>query len=379
MATAVFYISGHGFGHASRQIEVINALLRVRPDVLVDVRTRAARWLFDLTVEGPFTYTGVDTDVGVVQVDALTPDLPATLDRAQHFYATAGDRAAREAEALERAGASVVVADVPPIAFAAAALAGVPAVALTNFTWDWIYEDYEQALGVTTGLPQALRRLQGPAEEGWRLPMHGGFEGFRHVRDLPLVARVSRRGRTETRQHLGWTDTRQVVLVSFGGIGLSGLPLDRVAAREDLLVVTTDEPPAAPSGDRALATTRADGVVVLDERRLYQEGLRYEDVVAAADVVVTKPGYGIIAECVANETAMLFTERGRFAEYGALVREMPRWVRSRFIPREDLLDGRWHDAIDALLGQPDPPARAAAHGAQVAARWLDDRLTASRR
>ena len=30
---------------------------------------------------------------------------------------------------------------------------------------------------------------------------------------------------------------------------------------------------------------------------------------------MTKPGYGIISECVANGTAILYTSRGRFAEY----------------------------------------------------------------
>jgi L-arabinokinase len=346
--------------------------------VHVHVRTRAARWLFDLTVEGAFSYAEVDTDVGVVQRDALTPDLPATLERARNFYDTVEDLVGREAAALAAAEASVVVADAPPVAFAAAARAGVPAFALTNFTWDWIYEDYEDALGQRTGLPKTLRRLQVTADEAWRLPMHGGFAGFRRVRDLPLVARVSARSPRETRRRLGWPETRTVLLVSFGGIGLTGLPLARVASRAALLVVTTDDPAASRPAERALVTTGADGVVVLDERRLYREGLRYEDLVAAADIVVTKPGYGIIAECVANGTAMLYTERGRFAEYGALVREMPRWLRCQYISPVELREARWHDAIDALLGQGAPPEEAATNGAEVAARWLEERLTSRR-
>ena len=48
----VFYISGHGFGHASRSIEVINAILARRPETRIGVRTSAPRWLFDLTVKG---------------------------------------------------------------------------------------------------------------------------------------------------------------------------------------------------------------------------------------------------------------------------------------------------------------------------------------
>ena len=51
--TAVFYISGHGFGHASRQTEIISALRAIRPNLRIVVRTSAPRWLFDLAVTQP--------------------------------------------------------------------------------------------------------------------------------------------------------------------------------------------------------------------------------------------------------------------------------------------------------------------------------------
>ena len=54
-------------------------------------------------------------------------------------------------------------------------------------------------------------------------------------------------------------------------------------------------------------------------------------------MVATKPGYGIIAECVANDTAILYTSRGRFVEYDVMVQEMPRYLRCAFISNEDLV------------------------------------------
>jgi L-arabinokinase len=96
-------------------------------------------------------------------------------------------------------------------------------------------------------------------------------------------------------------------------------------------------------------------------------GVLYQDLVAAADVVVTRPGYGIVSECVANDTALLYTSRGRFIEYDLFVAEMPRILRCRHISQEDLFAGRWADAIDALIAQPAPPERPAVNGADVAA------------
>jgi L-arabinokinase len=88
------------------------------------------------------------------------------------------------------------------------------------------------------------------------------------------------------------------------------------------------------------------------------------------DIVVTKPGYGIIAECIANDTAILYTSRGHFVEYDVLVREMPRWLRTEFISNEDLLGGRWQDALDRLRKAQAPPETIATDGAERAVEWI---------
>ena len=90
--------------------------------------------------------------------------------------------------------------------------------------------------------------------------------------------------------------------------------------------------------------------------------------------MVTKPGYGIIAECVANDTAIVYTSRGHFVEYDVLVREMPRWLRCGFISNDDLLAGRWQQALDETLAQPAPPETIDVDGAERAAQIIVDYL-----
>ena len=74
MAAAVFYISGHGFGHAVRQIAIINALGLRSSALDIIVRTTAPRRLFDQTVRVPITFIEGPTDTGVVQVDSVRLD-----------------------------------------------------------------------------------------------------------------------------------------------------------------------------------------------------------------------------------------------------------------------------------------------------------------
>jgi L-arabinokinase len=157
--------------------------------------------------------------------------------------------------------------------------------------------------------------------------------------DIPLVARRSARDPEDTRRTLGVPADRPMVLASFGAYG-AALPLDALRTSQALTVVTLDRP---------------------------LEGLLYQDVVAAADVVVSKPGYGIVSECIANDTALLYTSRGHFVEYDVFVKEMPRLLRCRYISHDDLYEGRWEGAIEDLLGQPAPHERPRVDGAQVAA------------
>jgi L-arabinokinase len=96
--------------------------------------------------------------------------------------------------------------------------------------------------------------------------------------------------------------------------------------------------------------------------------------VRAADVVVTKPGYGIIAECIANDTAMVYTARGRFVEYPVLVREMPRYLRCAYLDNDALLAGRWRGALEAAVSAPAPPETPRTDGAEVIADMIAARI-----
>jgi hypothetical protein len=369
VAAVAFYISGHGFGHASRQIEIVNAFGRRRPDVAILLRTSVAPWLLERTVSVPVEVDDRPCDTGIVQIDALHLDAAATIAHAAAFYATLDARAAAEAARLHARGVRFVVVDAPPLGCAAAARAGVPSVVVSNFTWDWIYAEYRECLDSAPALIPAIQAAYRLADAAWRLPMHGGFETFdppsrrgaagategpaRALIDMPFVARHGTHAAAETRARLGLPspdDDRRLALPSFGGYGVAGIDLD------------------------ALDLDASWHVVRVPDAAIYDAGLRYEDLVRAVDVVVTKPGYGIIAECIANDTAIVYTERGRFAEYPVLVREMPRYVRCSYLDNDALMTGRWQPALDAAVSAPPPPEHPRTDGADViadmiAARW----------
>jgi hypothetical protein len=372
----VFYISGHGFGHASRSIEVINAILAQRPETRVGVRTSAPRWLFDLTVKGKVTYSTLECDTGVVQSDALTLDEADSIRRAAAFHSDLVTRAASETRSLRELGAGLIVGDIPPLAFAVGASAGIPSIGLGNFTWDWIYADYPRVRLAPSLLP-AIRGAYAKASMALRLPMSGGFESFSNVRDIPFVARHAQRSREEVCKLLKITGDKPIALSSFGGFGLSGIDTDVLSKLKKYTVLMTTMTPAARVKKDTPTTERKGSLVTINEEAMYNNiGVRYEDLVGASDAVVTKPGYGIISECIANDAAVLYTSRGHFAEYDVMVREMPRYLRCGYITNADLYAGAWEPALDAILAQPQPPERPRVDGAEVVARVLLERMRA---
>jgi len=357
----VFFISGHGFGHASRQVEIINALGAARPDLPIGIRSAVNAELLARTLRVPYQLWPGDCDSGIVQTSSIAHDDEATIRDTLGFYATFDERVERELQLLPRE-TRLIVGDIPPLAFAVAARRGVASVAISNFTWDWIYEDYA-ALRDAPGLLARLRDAYRQATFALQLPMAGGFEVFNDVRAIPFVARHATRLRDETRAHFGVPLDKPAALLSFGGYGLPRLRLADLDCLGEWTIITTDR--ASPGDDPQPA-----GVIRLAERDFSDRRFRYEDIVSAADVVVTKPGYGIIAECVAANTAMLYTSRGQFREYDLLVREFPRYVRSRFISQDDLFAGRWRDSLEALLTQPAPAEVVETNGADIAAQQI---------
>ncbi len=305
-------------------------------------------------------------DSGAIQRDSLAIDIPATLAAAASFEAGADEAAADLARAFRQQGTQVVVCDAPAMPCTAARIAGIPAIVLSNFTWDWIYEDFTSDHEAYASLPPRLGARYAQADAGWRLPMCGGFETLPTVLDFPWIARRSRHDPRDVRRMIGADDSRPLALVSFGGYGVAGMTLAHHDGAPYRLVWS--------GGAQHGPTSAPADALELDRDHLGSLGLRYEDLVAAVDVVVSKPGYGIVSECVANGAALLYTDRGRFREYPVMVEQMPDVLRCRHLSTAALACDRWDEDIDALLAQPRPAERPLVNGADVAAGMLSAML-----
>src|SRR5690349_117085 len=102
----VYYVTGHGFGHAVRSAEIIRAIQRRRPELPIHVCSAAPGWLFPPLA----SHRPVALDVGVVQPDALQTDYDETLRQLGELVGAADQIVTREAAYLTSVQAGLVVA-----------------------------------------------------------------------------------------------------------------------------------------------------------------------------------------------------------------------------------------------------------------------------
>jgi hypothetical protein len=88
------------------------------------------------------------------------------------------------------------------------------------------------------------------------------------------------------------------------------------------------------------------------------------------DVVISKPGFGLISECVVNRKPLIYADRSDFREYAVLVEGIERYLKNDHISSALLYRGELNDALSAIWSRPEPKETLAAGGDEIAARRI---------
>ena len=355
-----YYVTAHGYGHGVRSCDILGALLAAHPALKVTVTTDLPETFLRSRlpfVDGRLAVRPGAFDVGMVQKDSIRVDVAATLDEAQELLAERGQLIDYEAEMLRGEGADLVVADIPSIPLEAAAEAGVPAVAVGNFSWDWIYEPFAARDPRWRPIVRMFADGYRQAKQLLKLPFSPAMSVFPKQADIPLLAKPGRSRREELARQSGADPAKRWILLSFTSLDWDAAALCAVAALDDFEFFTV-----MPLAWDGLANVHA----------VDRQAIGFADVLASCDAVVTKPGYGILSDCVANAKPIVYAEREDFIEYPLLERELKRYLQNVHIPAADLYAGRLGAALAAIETAPEPREILPRGGAEMAAQLLMD-------
>jgi len=138
----LFYISGHGLGHAARVVAVMKALVSKAPTVHIYARTQVSSNVFDGLPAESLHHSHAAIDAGVVEKDIFSQDIHATLRAYAGISESKREIIANEVSFVRRERVDIIVGDIPPLASEIRDEAGIPTLAIGNFSWDFIYEPY---------------------------------------------------------------------------------------------------------------------------------------------------------------------------------------------------------------------------------------------
>ncbi len=252
---------------------------------------------------------------------------------------------------LRRENVRCVVSDIPSFPLRAAREAGIPGVAVANFTWLDIYAEYVRDAADACLLSQMAQEYgQASLALITALALPTVTVPFPHVRHVPLVARQGANIQERLRSALGLPPQKHLALLYLGVWGMT-IDWPRVEALTDWAFVTFE----------TLAQPAANVFPLLPSE------WPYGDVAASVDAVLAKTGYGTVTGCIAAGVPLLYPPRAGFAEHSVLADGLARWGGGVPMTERDFCAGRWADALHrALALRPDPRAFAT-NGAEVIA------------
>ena len=338
MKKIAFYITGHGFGHSIRQMSIINKIFEMNPEIEIFIKTNAPKWIYDFTLKNKFKFFPIYLDFGVIQDNFYNIDIYKTLKNLNELLMNRDYIIENEVKFISDEKVSLVIGDIPPLAFEISKRAGIPGIAISNFSWDWIYEPYVEKFPEYKNIVNIMKDFYREADLLLRFPFYGDMSCFKIIKDVPISARKSRKEKDEIRKMLNIQKDKRIVLISFGGFNKGDIDFSLFSRMSGYYFIATEQTRIPPKMIR-----------IIENKTLSEKKLEFEDLIKVSYVVITKPGYGIVSDCIANKTPMIYAERENFREYEVLVSGIKKYLNSVFIPNEDLMKCKFEKYLQMIF------------------------------
>jgi hypothetical protein len=326
-------ITNQGFGHATRTASIANTIQKLCPEALLILVTTAPRWLLESYIEGDFILRQRAFDLGVIQIDSLIMDKPATLEKLREIKKNHKSLIASEVNFIRQNRVNLILADIPFLAAGFAEAANIPCWMIGNFGWDLIYRDWG---GEFTEIADWISNWYAKSNRLFRLPFHESMSAFPHITDVGLTGGFPRFSIDELRSNWGInTPPEKTILLTFGGYGVQQIPYTNVSKFPDWQFITFDF--LAPDLPNLIKVTN----------RQY----RPVDFMPICGRIISKPGYGTFSEATLLDVPVVTIPRDDFAEAAFMLAGITNYNHHQIITGSEFFQGDW----DFLYQLPQPP------------------------
>lgn len=354
----IYYLTAHGYGHAVRSCAICNKFCQ---DVRVIFRTLIPQEFFEEEIKRPFGYSPGQFDCGCIQRDSVTVNKKETLETYMKLAEMNETRLKQEVKWVLHQGADGIVSDVTPFAFEVAREAGLPSVAVSNFSWYDIYEPYVKDYPAFEPYLLKIRQQYEMAGLLLELIPSTGMPYLRSRLKIPLVGGVGRNVRDRLRAHLGLKKENHLALIYLGEFGMESCTWEDLEKFKEWDFIGIYPIPGKPANYHLVS----------------KDDFRYLDLVVSVDVMISKIGYGIFAQSLMHGTPLIYLPRDDFAEFPVLEKATVEWGHGYCLSRGDYCKLNWEDVLQEVISR-ERPAPQVADGAKICAREIEKFIESER-
>ena len=278
------YATDHGLGHIARQLGWIERIYRHK-GLSIFFINESGKKLISTELENKINFLHRKIDIGLISENKIfAPDIDATYRALEEYMDTIPVLLKAEKDFLTQSDIDLVISDISPIPFQAALDCGLPSLALSSFTWKWVYDDLIKGHPII----DIYEKMYQMASEAYVLPLGEDMRIFRKRTEIPLIAKVSDNNFSIKIRNPG---NRKKVFFS---MGYSIFPnIKHLTNENDLFTIMPEHLCSANECDVRIPATCKDLS-------------RY---VASSDFAVVKTGYSSVAECIALKKPIIGIRR----------------------------------------------------------------------
>lgn len=302
MSRIAFYISNHGFGHAARNIPIIESLLGEDKNLYVSIKT--GNNLIDFMgnsldkYDSRISYYPMNTDVGLIlKPGTMEIDKEFLLEEVKGYISKWDMYIEQEKEWITYNQLDLIVSDIVPWIFKSARLARVKSIFISNFTWAEIYKEL-----LAEKVYEDYLQCYQEADLALLYPLAGNIKGyFKTTKDVGLSCRNFH---DDNVNRIKEKYNKPILYVSVGRsveleqeLNVEGLPYQFIYTVGVKLKGKNTE----------LLPINIDNI---------------HDYIKAADYVITKAGWGTVAEAICAHKPMLVLRREDIVEDRVTLRNL---------------------------------------------------------
>lgn len=349
-------ISAHGLGHLAQTAPILDALHQSTTDLRLTVRSGLAPEKIKARIAAPFEFIAGEPDFGFVMRDALSIDLALSAQRYRERHEAWRHTVAREAAFLKGQGVDLVFSNVAYLPLAGAAQAGIPAVAMCSLNWADLFAHYFGKEDWAAAVHADMTSAYAGAKAFLRVTPGMPMSTLDRLRIVGPIAQVMAPQRAALAGRLGLSAADRWVLIGLGGIE-HRLPVARWPRLPGLVWLVPKH-----------------WEVVREDMCSYGQDLSFAELLASADALITKTGYGSFVEASCHGVPILYLPRPDWTEETSLVEWLGHNNRYATLSPAEADSGGFIERLEQIW-RANPPPRPSPSGIRQVCDYLAGLLT----